>query len=80
MPPGRSAPKILQRAGELRKQTTPAEKKLWARLRLLREEGLHFRRQHDVSMIGVFGSMAQAPERKRDQQVTGYLYFRTNFL
>lgn len=34
----------VKRAAELRKQTTPAEKKLWAHLRLLGEEGIHFRR------------------------------------
>jgi very-short-patch-repair endonuclease len=48
MPPKRSTPKILHRAGELRKQTTPAEKKLWAALRLMREDGIHFRRQHAI--------------------------------
>ncbi len=48
MPPRRSTPKILHRAGELRKQTTPAEKKLWAYLRLMRADGVHFRRQHAI--------------------------------
>jgi adenine-specific DNA-methyltransferase len=48
MPPKRSTPKILHRAGELHKQTTPAEKKLWAALRLMREDGIHFRRQHAI--------------------------------
>ena len=27
---------------------TPAEKKLWSYLRLLREQGIHFRRQHAI--------------------------------
>jgi len=49
MPPKRSTPKILHRAGELRKQTTPAEKKLWAHLRLMRDQGIHFRRQHAIA-------------------------------
>jgi len=48
MPTRRSTPKILHKAGELRKQTTPAEKKLWAYLRLMREDGARFRRQHAV--------------------------------
>ena len=48
MPPKRSTPNILRRAAELRKQTTPAEKKLWASLRLMREDGIHFRRQHAI--------------------------------
>jgi very-short-patch-repair endonuclease len=41
-------PKILHRAGELRKQTTSAEKKLWAYLRLMREDGVRFRRQYAI--------------------------------
>ena len=57
MPPKRSTPKILHRAGELRtlapgasagEQTTLAEKKLWASLRLMREDGIHFRRQYAI--------------------------------
>lgn len=61
MPPQRSTPKILHRAGELRKQTTPAEKKLWAALRLMREDGIHFRRQH---AIGNYIVDFCAPRRK----------------
>ena len=41
-------PKILHQAGELRKETTPAEKKLWAYLRLMRKDGIRFRRQHAI--------------------------------
>src|SRR5215217_3004808 len=48
MPPKRSTPKILYHAGELRKQTTPAEKKLWVYLRLMREDKIRFRRQHAI--------------------------------
>jgi very-short-patch-repair endonuclease len=48
MPPKRSTPKILHQAGELRKEPTPAEAKLWAYLRTLREDGVHFRRQHAI--------------------------------
>jgi very-short-patch-repair endonuclease len=50
MRPIRSTPKILHRAGELRKETTPAEKKLWAYLRLMREDGIRFRRQHAIGL------------------------------
>lgn len=32
-------------ARKLRREATPQERRLWARLRLLREQGLHFRRQ-----------------------------------
>ena len=61
MPPRRSTPKILRRAGELRKQTTSAEKKLWAHLRLLREDGIHFRRQY---AIGTYITDFCAPRKK----------------
>jgi very-short-patch-repair endonuclease len=61
MPPKRSTPKILHRAGELRKQTTPAEKKLWAALRLMREDGIHFRRQY---AIGSFITDFCAPRKR----------------
>ena len=39
---------MLHRAGEMRKQTTPAETRLWAYLRLMRADGIHFRRQHAI--------------------------------
>jgi very-short-patch-repair endonuclease len=48
MPPKRSTAKILHRAWELRKELTPAEIKLWSNLRILREDGIHFRRQHAI--------------------------------
>jgi very-short-patch-repair endonuclease len=61
MPPRRSTPKTLHRAGELRKQTTSAEQRLWAYLRFLRNEGVRFRRQH---AIGPFITDFCAPRRK----------------
>ncbi len=61
MPPKRSTPKILHQAGELRKETTPAEKKLWAYLRLMREDGIRFRRQH---AIGNYITDFCAPRKK----------------
>ena len=48
MPPKRSTPKVLHRAGELRREATPAEKKLWTHLRPLRKDGVCFRRQHAI--------------------------------
>ncbi len=48
MPPRRSTPEMLHRAGELRKAQSPAEIKLWAYLRTLREDSIHFRRQHAI--------------------------------
>ena len=46
MPAKRSNPKTMHRAGELRKETTPAERKLWAYLRGNKLKGVSFRRQH----------------------------------
>ncbi len=48
MPPRRSTPKMLHRAGELRKEPTLAEAKLWAHLHVLREDGIRFRRQYAI--------------------------------
>ena len=45
--PRRSTPTIMHRAGELRKESTPAERKLWAYLRG-DKLGVNFRRQHAV--------------------------------
>jgi len=45
--PKRSTPKIMHRAGELRKEPTPAERKLWSKLRN-DQLGVNFRRQHAV--------------------------------
>jgi very-short-patch-repair endonuclease len=41
-------PAKLQRAKEMRRDMTPAERKLWARLRAGRLEGIHFRRQQII--------------------------------
>ena len=43
----RSNPKTKHRAVELRKEFTPAERKLWARLRN-NQLGVKFRRQHAI--------------------------------
>lgn len=48
MPAKRSNPKTMHRAGELRKELTPAEKKLWANLRGDKLNGVNFRRQHAI--------------------------------
>jgi len=57
----RSTSKMMQRAGELRKEPTPAEVKLWAYLRTRRVDGIHFRRQHS---IGSYIADFSAPRRK----------------
>ena len=48
MPAKRSNPKTMHRAGELRRELTPAERKLWAYLRGNRLNGVNFRRQHAI--------------------------------
>jgi very-short-patch-repair endonuclease len=48
MPLHRSFPKMMHRAGELRREMTPAEKRLWAALRGEQLDGVNFRRSHAV--------------------------------
>ncbi|SRR5258706_3056279 len=48
MPVKRSNPKTMYRAGVLRKELTPAERKLWAYLRGDKLHGVNFRRQHAI--------------------------------
>jgi len=48
MPAKRSTPKTMHRAGELRKEPMPAERKLWAYLRGNELNGVNFRRQHAI--------------------------------
>jgi very-short-patch-repair endonuclease len=48
MPAKKSTPHLQHRAGELRKEPTDAEARLWSRLRLLDMKGTHFRRQHAI--------------------------------
>jgi very-short-patch-repair endonuclease len=47
-PHPRTPPKLLQAARELRQPQTPAEVKLWSRLRNRQLDGLKFRRQHPI--------------------------------
>jgi very-short-patch-repair endonuclease len=42
------SPELKARAKELRQEMTPAESKLWQRLRAGRLEGFHFRRQQII--------------------------------
>ncbi|MEO8356482.1 MAG: DUF559 domain-containing protein [Chloroflexota bacterium] len=48
MPPRRTTPKGYENARKLRKALTPAERKLWSRLRNNQLNGVSFRRQHAV--------------------------------
>lgn len=74
-----------QRAIDLRHEMTPAERKLWARIRAGRLEGIHFRRQQVIEpyivdfychkaglVIEVDGSVHQGQEeydRQREQDL-----------
>ena len=44
----RTTPKVFSHAKELRREMTPIEVKLWARLRAHRMRGVHFRPQHAI--------------------------------
>jgi very-short-patch-repair endonuclease len=68
MPLKRSTPKTKNRAGEFRKEPTAAEDRLWVYLRALREDGIHFRRQH---AIGPYIADFAAPRRKLIIEVDG---------
>jgi len=48
MPPKRAKPKTYERARVLRKELTPAERKLWSALRGNKLNGVSFRRQHAI--------------------------------
>jgi very-short-patch-repair endonuclease len=51
---------VQERARELRRQQTPAERKLWARLRGKKLLGFKFRRQHPIGRFIVDFCCAQA--------------------
>jgi very-short-patch-repair endonuclease len=44
----RTTPKVFKHAQELRRNLTPAEKKLWSHLRAHRMGDVHFRNQHAI--------------------------------
>jgi very-short-patch-repair endonuclease len=48
MRPKRTTPKMMHRAGELRKDLSSAEAKLWSYLRKGQLRGFKFRRQHAI--------------------------------
>ena len=60
MPPKRANPKSYEQARALRKELTPAERKLWSVLRGKKLNGVKFRRQHAIgSFIVDFVSIKQ---------------------
>jgi very-short-patch-repair endonuclease len=44
----RTTPKVFGHAKQLHRNLTPAEVKMWARLRAHRLQGIHFRNQHAI--------------------------------
>ncbi|MBI4733026.1 MAG: endonuclease domain-containing protein [Chloroflexi bacterium] len=44
----RTSPRIFKRAKELHRNLTPAEARLWSRLRAHRMKDVHFRNQHAI--------------------------------
>ena len=57
----RTTPKVFGHAKELHRNMTPAELKLWARLRAHQLNGIHFRNQH---AIGAYVVDFCAPRKK----------------
>lgn len=64
----RTTPNMLDRARQLRHDCGPAEAKLWAYLRTLRDGGIRFRRQH---AIGPYIADFCAPGRQLIIEVDG---------
>jgi very-short-patch-repair endonuclease len=81
----RTTPKIFGHAKHLHRNMTPAEVKLWARLRAHQLNGVHFRNQH---AIGKYVVDFCAPRRKLIIELDGsqhleqqeYDFERTTFL
>ena len=83
----------IAKARSLRKSMTPAEARLWVRLRELRSEGLHFRRQHPERgyildfaclarglIVEVDGSSHLDPDRARKDRVRDAVLGREGFV
>lgn len=81
----RTTPRVFGHAKQLHRNMTPAETKLWARLRAHRLEGVHFRNQH---AIGKYIVDFCAPRKKliieldgsQHLEQEGYDRERTEFL
>jgi very-short-patch-repair endonuclease len=84
---------IIARARAMRKQMTPAKARLWTRLRQLRSEGLHFRRQAPQRgyildfvcldrglIVEVDGSSHLTDDRARRDRVRDAVLAREGFL
>jgi very-short-patch-repair endonuclease len=71
MPSKRTTPSAFFHAKELRRNLTPAERKLWTRLRDHRLNGLGFRRQH---AIGSFIVDFCCPEKRWTIELDGHTH------
>lgn len=81
----RTTPRVFTHAKELRREMTPFEAQLWAKLRAHRMKGVHFRAQHAV---GNYVVDSCAPRKKLIIELDGsqhldqteYDAIRTEFL
>jgi len=64
----RTTPRVFGRAKALHREMTPAERRLWSRLRAHRMHGIHFRNQH---AIGHYVVDFCAPRRKLVIEIDG---------
>jgi len=83
----------IAKARKLRKALTPAEARLWLRLRNLRSEGLHFRRQHPERgyildfvcldrrlIVEIDGASHETEDRARKDRVRDAVIGREGFI
>ena len=71
----RTTPKIFGHAKQLHRNMTPAEVKLWARLRAHQLNGIHFRNQH---AIGNYVVDFCAPRKKLIIELDGSQHLQQN--
>ncbi len=81
----RTTPQVFAFAKELRRELTPLERKLWARLRGHRMKGVHFRAQHAIGKFVVDFCAARKKliielDGSQHLEQTEYDEMRTEFL
>jgi very-short-patch-repair endonuclease len=81
----RTTPQVFANAKELRREMTPFEQKLWARLRAHRMKGVHFRTQHAIGNYVVDFCAAREKliielDGSQHLELTEYDTIRTEFL
>jgi very-short-patch-repair endonuclease len=85
MPAKRSTPKTMHQAGELRREPTGAEGRLWAYLRGNKLRGVNFRRQHAlgrfiVDFVSIKSKLVIESDGSQHLEQDGYDIERTKFL